>query len=178
MNEVTLAKDGSILQAGREGIVDPLACLGCKLVLEEGYCLRSYFEMLLRYPLLTRLNGFLPSFADRYRGFLEQGTAAPGLSCLELGKTVEMIGFPGVPRLEIYTTFRGMTGDQPCEIRSFAMESLLDTPIRVGKLRHIVFGDKVDVFRFDTMLTLFEFIDGIAWELSFHVKAPQCELRR
>jgi hypothetical protein len=178
MNEVTLARDGSILKADQEGVDDPLACLGLNVVLGEGFCLRSYFEMFLRYPLFIRLSGFIPSFLDRYRACLENGDIAPGLSHLELNKTVEMIGFPGTPRLEIYMSFRGMQGDQSHEIRSIPMESLLDTPIRVGKLRHIVFGDKVDVFQFDTMLTLFEFIDGIAWELSFHGTSPRCELRR
>ena len=51
-------------------------------------------------------------------------------------------------------------------------------PVRLGSLRHVVFGDSVDVFEFDTVFTLFEFIDGIAWELSFQNTPITCELRR
>ena len=50
--------------------------------------------------------------------------------------------------------------------------------LKLGRLKHVVFGDKVDIFEFDTVFTLFEFIDGITWELSFHVTPEQCELRR
>ena len=48
----------------------------------------------------------------------------------------------------------------------------------LARLKHIVFGDKVDIFEFDTVFTLFEFIEGIAWELSFHVAPTECALRR
>jgi hypothetical protein len=89
-----------------------------------------------------------------------------------------MIGFPGQPRLEIYNSFHGVRGDETCEIRSLQIDSLLDMPIKLGRLKHIVFGDKVDIFEFDTVFTLFEFIEGIAWELSFHVAPTECALRR
>ena len=45
-------------------------------------------------------------------------------------------------------------------------------------LKHVIFGDKVDVFEFDTFYNFFEFIDGIAWELSFHGAPAKCEIRR
>ncbi len=48
----------------------------------------------------------------------------------------------------------------------------------VGYLKHVIFGDKVDVFEFDTFYNFFEFIDGIAWELSFHGAPAKCEIRR
>jgi hypothetical protein len=58
------------------------------------------------------------------------------------------------------------------------LENLLDIKIKLGKLKHIVFGDQVDIFEFDTVYTLFEFIDGVAWALSFHGTPKQCEIRR
>ncbi|MGD8258472.1 MAG: hypothetical protein PVH56_12955, partial [Desulfobacterales bacterium] len=63
-----------------------------------------------------------------------------------------------------------------CELKSFHMQSLLDIPLKLGMLKHIVFGDKVDVFEFDTVFSLFEFIDGIIWELSFHGTPKECAL--
>lgn len=178
MNEITLAKDGSILHSGRDGGDDPLRFLGFRVELETEYTLRSFMKMFLRYPLLMRLNAFLPSYLDRYRASSEKGCTAPGLDRLELGKTVEIIGYPGKPRLEIYTSLYGVQGEEPREIRSIQMESLLDLPFRLGTLKHVVFGDKMDVLTFETALTLFEFIDGIAWDLSFHAVPAQCALRR
>ena len=64
------------------------------------------------------------------------------------------------------------------EIRSSQLDGLLDLPLALGSLKHIVFGDKVDAFEFETVFNFFEFIDGIAWELSFHGRPQACELRR
>ena len=49
-------------------------------------------------------------------------------------------------------------------------------PLRLGKLRHVIFGDLVDSFEFDTFFNLFELIDGIAWDLSFHNRPRACQL--
>jgi hypothetical protein len=99
------------------------------------------------------------------------------LDYLEFGKTVEMIGVPD-KRLEIYNSLFGVHASETSEIKSMQLASLLDIPLKLGKLKHIVFGDRVDIFEFDTVYTLFEFIDGIAWQLGFHATPEQCELRR
>ena len=51
-------------------------------------------------------------------------------------------------------------------------------PVKLGRLKHMVLGDQVDIFEFETVFSLFEFIDGIAWELSFHDIPESCEIRR
>jgi len=58
------------------------------------------------------------------------------------------------------------------------IENLLDLPVELGNLKHVVFGDQVDIFEFETVYTFFEFLDGIAWELSFLGTPKQCETRR
>ena len=52
----------------------------------------------------------------------------------------------------------------------------MDMPLKLGVLKHIVFGDKVDVFEFETVFNLFEFIEGIIWELSFQGTPKECTL--
>jgi hypothetical protein len=89
-----------------------------------------------------------------------------------------MIGFPGEPRLEIYHSLRGVYGTEVGEIKSSRLERLLDLPLRLGKLKHVVFGDRMEDFEFETVFILFEFVDGIAWELSFHGTPDACDLRR
>jgi hypothetical protein len=178
MNQVTLTKDGSIVHNGKTVETDPLPFLSFQVALEEGFALRSFFRMLEQYPLLVELNLFFPTFLDKYHESPQSGCVYPGFECLELGKNVEMIGFPGKPRLEIYTTFLGIHGDEQTEIKSLQIESILDVPVRLGHLKHVVFGDKVDIFEFETVFNFFEFVDGIAWELSFHGTPKHCELRR
>lgn len=178
MNTVFLTSDGTLVPSEAAAGSDPLPFLGCKVELEPGYTLRSFFRMIERYPVFTKLNAFLPECLQQYRGCPGDECLAPGIGHLELYKTVEMMGFPGEPRLEIYDTLCGKEGSDACEIKGLPLEQLLDMPVRIGKLKHVVFGDKVDVLEFDTVFSLFEFIEGIVWQLSFHRSPKQCALRR
>jgi hypothetical protein len=178
MNNVILLKDGSMTHNGKTIEDDPLVFLSFKVDLEKGYVLRSYFQMLLKYPLFMELNAFFPTYIEQYLTSSENKCCYEGLDHLEFSKTVEMIGFPGRPRLEIYNSFHGIRANETCEIKSIQLESLLDMPLKLGSLKHIVFEDKMDILEFDTVFSLFEYIDGIAWELSFHSGSLQCELRR
>lgn len=179
MKTITLATDGSILSNGSGSKEkDPIRHLGNQVALMAGYRLRSFFRMLENYPELSRMNEFFPEAIRQYRTLAEEMPVYPDVEHLELGKTIEMIGFPGKPRLEIYSCIRGVHNDKPMEIRNIDLSFLIDLPLRLGRLRHIIFGDSVDVFEFETVYTLFEFIDGIAWELGFHTIPEACELRR
>jgi hypothetical protein len=177
MEFITLKKDGSINQNGKTIKSVVLNLLSSQISLEEGYSLRSFFEMLEQYPLFSELSAFFPMYTEQYRSCPQNGCDAGFFDYLEFGKTVEMIGVPD-KRLEIYNSLVGLQANEASEIRSLQLHSLLDLPLKLGKLRHIVFGDKVDIFEFETVFTLFEFIDGIGWELSFHATPEQCELRR
>jgi hypothetical protein len=177
MNAVTLQKDGSIQCNGKSVTTDALDLLSFQIVLEETYTLRSFFKMVAKYTLFTKLNAFFPDYAEQYHRCPPEGCDAGLLDYLEFGKTVEMIGVPE-KRLEIYNSLFGVHANETSEIKSMQLASLLDVRLKLGKLKHIVFGDRVDIFEFDTVYTLFEFIDGIAWQLGFHATPEQCELRR
>ena len=177
MNTIALKKDGSIQQNGKTVSSTALNLLSFQITLEEGYSLRSFFEMLDKYTLFSEVSAFLPMYTEQYHSCPKHGCNAGFLDYLEFGKTVEMIGVPD-RRLEIYNSLIGLQASEALEIRSLQLDSLLDLPLKLGKLKHIIFGDRVDIFEFDTVYTLFEFIDGIGWELSFHVTPEQCELRR
>lgn len=177
MNKITLKKDGSIVHNGKLVEADPLMFLSAQTELEEGCTLRSYFLMFEKYAVLARLNAFFSTYMEQYRSSPQNNCVYEGFERLEFGKTVEMIGFPGRPRLEIYTSLHGVCGTEISDLRSVQLKNILDMPLKLGKLRHIVFGDKADIFEFDTVFNLFEFIDGILWELSFHGTLMACELR-
>ncbi len=180
MNQVKLHADGSLAADGRTAGLDPFGLLACQVVLNDGCTLRSYFLLLERYPELLRLSDFLKSLMDQYRHCPDSGCLWDDFEALSFTKTVEMVGYPGVPRLDIYNALRGIdpqTPDQSSEIRTIPLARLLDLPLRLGSLNHVVFGDRMDTFTYDTVYTLFEFIDSIAWALSFHCTPEQCSLR-
>lgn len=176
MNVVQMGPEGNLFFEGQVLADEVLVHLGERLTLADECTLRSFFRMIEAYPQLARTNRFFPAHLQQYRRCPRQGCSAAGYDCLQFVKTVEMIGFPGRPRLEIYTSLKGRTGDRTEEIRSSRLNGLLDLPLQLGRLKHIVFGDRMDVFEYDTVYTLFEFIDGIAWELSFHGTPEACEL--
>ncbi len=176
MNQVTLAADGTLLEAGKPA-ARPLACLGHQVRLDADCTLRSWFHMIERHARFRELGEFFGVLREQYGRCPDQDCRWPDFSALEFAKIVEMIGYPGAPRLEIYNALQGIAAGAGVEIRHLPLEMLLDMPLRLGRLRHMVFGDRVDTFTFDTVYTLFEFIDGIAWELSFHGTPPECQIR-
>jgi hypothetical protein len=179
MNTITLEIDGLISADNKSPEeIDPIAKLGDQIILRDGYCFRSFFKMLSAYPVLERLSEFFPGVMQRYREICDEGSENPETGSLEFGKTVEMIGFPGKPRLEIYNSFRNTSPGDSTELRSIGLSGLLNIPIKLGRLHHIVFGDKVNMFEFETVYTFFEFIDGIAWELGFLTTSGECQIRR
>lgn len=178
MNKLILLEDGSLLRKSQNLEGDPLMFLGFEVELAAACTLRSFFRVFERYDILTRLNAFFPSYMEQYQSAPRSDCLYDGFECLEFNKTVEMIGFPGKPRLEIYNSLHGVSGAERLELRSVSLENLLDMPLKLGQLRHIIFGDQVDVFEFSTVFNLFEFIDGILWELSFQGALMACELRR
>lgn len=180
MNQVQLKADGTLTAEGRSAALDPFSLLGYQIVLADACTLRSYFLLLERYPELIRLSAFLQGLVDQCGRCPASGCRWEAFDALTLTKTVEMVGYPGLPRLDIYNALKGCNSqkpDQPAEIRSIALTHLLDLPLRLGPLNHIVFGDRMDSFTYDTAYTLFEFIDSIAWALSFHGTPEQCQIR-
>ena len=177
MNAVTLKPDGAIILNSQTVDAVRLDLLGYQITLEDVYSLRSFFKMLDKYALFAKLNAFFPTYPDQGQSCPANGCDSGLFDYLEFGKTVEMIGVPD-KRLEIYNSLNGVCASETSEIKSMQLASLLDVPLKLGKLKHIVFGDRVDIFEFDTVYTLFEFIDGIAWQLSFHATPEHCELRR
>lgn len=177
-NEVLLSKSGILTSAGGNSVSDPLAALGARLALENGTTLRSVINLLKHNPDLQRLSPFSPSLAQ-LASHPQDKTSISDLERLEFSRVVEIIGAPEPPRLEVFHILRGCTRDQDdLEIRNWEVKSLLDIPLIMGALRHRIFGDSVHAFRFDTVCTLFDFIDGIVWQLAFHGAPEECALRR
>lgn len=178
MNEVQLKPDGLLYQNQNTITGDPLTYLNHAVKFIDGVTFRDYFRLIERYDVFNRINAFYTSTRKQYNDCPSSGCTCADFSHLEFGKSIEMIGFPGEPRLEIYTSLKAIADTERTDIGAFPLACLLDMPIRLGALRHVVFGDSVDIFEFDTVFTLFEFIDGIAWELSFQNTPITCELRR
>lgn len=177
MNTTLLARNGMLISDQGNEVARPLSALAGKVRLESGYTLRSFLEMMQRYPAFQDISVFLPPLLEECGDCPQSGCVSDGLTHLELVKKVEMIGFPGDPRFNILCTLTGRYNETEQELRLFQFDHLLDMPIRLGMLKHTVFGDSVNIMEFDTDFSLFEFIEGIAWEFGFQRFPEHCSIR-
>lgn len=194
METARLTKDGSLLR-DEKTVSDALPLLPLALELEKGCTLRSFFAMLRRYPLLQGLSEFLPQALAEADACPPSGCRTEEIRSLVLGKTIELIGFPGPVRAEAYTWLRGLglkelalgagtresgeTVEESAglmgadkEIRFIPLSQFLDTPLELGGLNHVVFGDVDRKLFCETRFTLFDVVDGLAWELGFRAAQP------
>lgn len=176
MNRIRLEKNGVLIHNEQPLESDPLTCLGYRVDLEAECTLRNFFQMLERYAAFARLNPFIPVFIEQFHSCPDAGCTYSGIDHIELRRTIEMIGFPGDPSLEIYVSLDGHSGDEIVDIKPLWLESLLDMDLRLGKVKHVVFGDHADTFTYDTVFSLFELLDGICWQLSFHNMPSECRI--
>ncbi|MBI9078938.1 MAG: hypothetical protein JEY79_04260 [Pseudodesulfovibrio sp.] len=177
MNTVLLTQNGMILSDHETETVVPLSNLADKVRLENGYTLRSFLAMVQRYPVFQTLSVFIPNLLEECDQFPTSGCITEMLSHMELIKRVEMIGFPGEPRFNILCALGGKYKGQEQELRLFQLDKLLDMPITLGPLKHSVFGDTVNIMEFETNYSLFEFIEGVAWEFGFQRFPEHCSIR-
>lgn len=178
MNAITIYKDGTSLNPEKGRGADILASLGTPVILEDGFTLMSFVRLVKMNPDLARLGETIAIVEKDYGDFSDGELLPPGLDRLELTKSVEMIGFPGPVRLEIYSSVRGVRNGEASDIRHEPVETMLAAPICLGKLRHVIFGDKIEELVFDTTFTLFELVDALAWELGFHNAPLACAFAR
>ncbi|MCA1943717.1 MAG: hypothetical protein LDL30_00330 [Desulfovibrio sp.] len=179
MQRVVISTQGRMLLEDRPYGQDPLLLLGEAVTLEEGCTLGSWFQLIQLHTDFVRLSQFLPALLQAVAQ--GKGPLPPDMDRLELVRTVELVGHPGPARLDMYTSLIGVREDHPSQevpIKHIPPASLWDAPFRLGRCRHMVLGDRFAEFVFETVFTLFELIEAVAWQLSFHGASAECALRR
>jgi hypothetical protein len=175
--ELRLTAEGVLAtQAGDPLGTDPLASLGSSLTLDQDCTLRSFFRCIEAYPDLNRLSPFSSPCLEEVARWPSSDCTTPRLCHLELMKRVELIGAPGERSLQIYCLFYGAGKEEARDVKEFTYGELLDQPLRLGPLRHVVLGDTLDSLDFATSYTLFEMVDTIVWHLSFQGAPDKCTL--
>ncbi len=178
MEKILIKKDGTILKRGRKVNNFVIGLLSNSIELEPGLTLSSFFSMIKKYPDLIKLSKFLEPFLAMVAASSPQLIKTDEIDSLVFYKTIEMIGFPGKPGIEIYNSLKGVKDNKTKELKFFHLESLVAHELELGELKHVIFGDGQDIFRYETFYTLFELIEGISWELSFNFNPLECVIRR
>ena len=177
METLLLTKKGEIMKRERPATGDPLSWLPQFVALEPGFTLASFFSMVNAYPIFFQLSPVLTPLAEMAAAAGNGYPKAEELDRLVFYKTVTMKGFPGRPGIEIYNSLKGVKGEKILGLKFFQVESLLEHDLSLGDLKHVIFGDSQDMFTCDSHYSLFEFIDGVAWEMSFNFNPLQCSIR-
>ncbi len=152
--------------------------LSHKLILTEAFVLRSFFKMLERYPVFMQLSPFISGYMSQYKASPSNGCIVTGVDQLVLNKRIEMHSISEIPKIEIYCSLVGKKNNERVSIKPFQFQNLLDITLCLGNLKHVIFGDLVDSLEFDTDFSLFEFIEAIVWEFSFHNAPDVCHFKK
>ena len=155
-----------------------LKLLGNHINIDERFTLGSFFMMVDQYPDLKNISEILEGLLEIFSKKGSPGFKTEEIESLVFYKTIEIKGFPGSPSLNFYNTLKGVLNKKTKDLKFFHLETLLDHKLKLGKLNHVIFGNKEDVFQYKTFYTLFELVEGIAWELSFNFNPLQCSIRR
>ena len=162
MDAIRLHSDGTLSSEA------PFAgLLRMRLELDGDVTLRSFFRLLKRNPLAREL---VPGLGDA------SGCRYPGLEALRLGKRVELTGFLGTPRVDVYLAVEGV-GDELPELRFFRLRDMLDTPLQTGTARHVLLGETATALDAETSFTVFDLLEGMGWELGFQGGSLTCNLK-
>jgi hypothetical protein len=178
MESITLMPDGWLYKKDKKTAPDILPLLSNTICLEKGVTLASFFKMAGQYPDLIRLSDYLAPLLEIAGAAGPNACASEDIQKLVFYKTIAMKGFPGTPRVEIYNSLKGIQDEKKILLKFFQVESLVHHELTLGKLEHVIFGDGQDMFTYDTCYSLFELVEGIAWDLSFCFNPIQCTLRR
>jgi len=178
MEKINLHRNGTLRQKGNPVNQKPLFFLGHSITFDDDVTLASVFHMLRFHPCLKEISPLLNTYLDMIPDTDPTSIRSNEIDGLVFFKTIEIVGFPGDPAIQIFNSLKGRTKKGMKDLKFFHLESLLDHQLQLGQLRHIIFGDKQDVFMFDTFYTLFELLEGIAWELSFNFNPLECSIRR
>ena len=177
MEKLMLTKNGNILKKGRPVHGNPLSLLSGLVELESGFTLASFFKMISAHKAFLQLSEVLETLLSMAETVETGYPGTDEIDRLIFYKTIAMKGFPGKPGVEIYNSLKGVRGDEILGLKFFQMESLLEHDLRLGALKHVIFGDGQDMFSYDTYYSLYEFIDGVSWEMSFNFNPLQCSIR-
>ena len=178
MEKIFLHKNGVITKQGKKLTASVLKLLGNTIEIDEVFTLNSFFMMVKKYPDLKNISEVLEALLEIISKNCSSGFKTEELESLLFYKTIEIEGFPGTPSLNFYTTLKGVSNTNIIDLKFFHLENLLNHKLKLGKLKHVVFGDKEDAFQYETFYTLFDLVEGIAWELSFNFNPIECSIRR
>ena len=178
MGKIFIDSSGNLLKKGQKQIGPVLKLLGNPIELDKAFTLRSFLLMIRRYPELKNLSEILEPLLEIIAKNDSVKNKINDIESLVFYKTIEILGFPGKPKLTVYNSLKGVIQKKTKDLKFFHPETLLDHTLTLGKLKHIVFGDKEDIFEYETVYTLFELVEGVAWELSFNFNPLQCSIRR
>ncbi|MCP4720901.1 MAG: hypothetical protein GY860_15720 [Desulfobacteraceae bacterium] len=176
MEKICLTKEGIILKRDKPVKGSAFSLLSHTIELAPGFTLASFFALISKYPELIKMSQLLDTFLTMAKAG-GQFSKTSDIEGLVFFKTVAMKGFPGKPEIQIYNSLKGIKDNQNKALKFFQMESLLEHELILGDLKHIIFGDELDMFTYETFYSFFELIEGITWEMSFNFNPLQCSIR-
>jgi hypothetical protein len=152
-----------------------LTLLQFPIELEENFTLRSYFNLVIKYPALSLIDGFFPGYIEEFFKCPDSGCVEGILSAISLCRVISI----EKDQIEFYVSVSGVGKEKDTE--SYAIEftplkNLLDLPIILEEAMVTTIPNstivktpkpKIDTLRYTTYYSLWDFLHAIIYELSF-----------
>ena len=152
--------------------------LGEVVELEEGFIVRDWFKLIINYPLLKFLDGFMDSYLEEYKSCPESGCIDPDkkIHTIALQKIIELDNLTIINNYDcnIYMDVFGEADGTHYAIEFSPLKDYLDTPMKLipgitfrethKKNEKPDWGEKETV---NIFYTLFDLIHSFIYEISF-----------
>lgn len=150
--------------------------LRIRLEFDGDVTLRSFFRLLKRDPLARELVPGLGDAPAKAEACPASDCRYPGLEVLRPGKCVELMGFPGTPRADVYFAVEGV-GDELSELRFFRPWDMLDILLQTGTARRVLLGETVTASDAEASFTVFDLLEDMGREPGFQGGLLTCSLK-
>jgi len=144
-----------------------LSFLDISIEIEENFTLRDWFEIVLNYDLLQKLDLYFPSFIKEYKSCPVEKCCDDIISSITISRIIELPENHN-EEIELYIDVGGYSKkeDHSYSLSFNPLSNLLDLPIILKKCL-ICYTPEKSV-EYENIYTLGEFIKSVIWEISFY----------
>ena len=178
------------------GFLEVMAYLGEPVVIEKGFTLRNYFELVDNYRAFQMLDVFFECFLEEFKNCPKEGCRDSEIDYIVINRHIvyesPSLITPSTEQSDIFELISSEDGnihvdksiDHTIEVHGYkenknqfyaldmsSLSSLLDYEIMIDKTRLFVDNKEYSAEQYD--LNLFEFIKNVIWELSFYGQPDQ-----
>lgn len=135
-----------------------------EIELEEGYTLRDWFNLIMNYSDLQKIDNYFDSFLEEFKSCPLEKCVSIDMLYLQIRKIIDIEILEN--EMEVYNDFNGLDNKNVSLGLDFLpLDKYIDTPL---KLEKGLVSYKNNYKQYKISYTLWDILHSIIWEISFH----------